>query len=107
MLFTALAYAQDAAQGAPKGQDMTSFLMMMGMIFAIFYFLVIRPQSKKKKEHEAKLSALKEKDKVITAGGIIGIISRVKGNIVELKVADNVKIDMLKSSISSTLEDEN
>ena len=87
LLFTSIAYAQDTAQKSP-GEGLKSMLLMMGAIFAIFYFLVIMPQRRKQKEQANKLAAIKEKDRVITAGGILGTVTRVKGNIVELKVAD-------------------
>ena len=58
------------------------------------------------KEQEKMIGALKEKDRVVTTGGILGTITKVKGNIIELKLADNVKIDVLKSSVHSMVNEE-
>jgi preprotein translocase subunit YajC len=80
-----------------------SMLQMLGM-FAIlgvmFYFLMIRPQQKQRKEQENMLKNLKTGDKVVLTSGILGIIANVKEKTVTLKVADNVKIEVLRSSIS-------
>ena len=69
------------------------------LIFVIFYFLLIRPQQKKQKEHAEMVSKLKKGDQVITNGGICGIISSVKDRTVLLKVDENVKIEIQKNSI--------
>ena len=74
-------------------------------IGVIFYFLIIRPQSKRQKEHAALVSALRTGDKVITNGGIHGIIANVKdGNVLSLKIADNVKIEIDKSAIATVVK---
>lgn len=71
-------------------------------IGVIFYFLIIRPQSKKQKELEKLIESLKTGDKVVTTGGIHGIIANVReGRVLSLKIADNVKIDIEKSAIAS------
>lgn len=71
------------------------------VIFAVFYFILIRPQQKRQKEHKELVTSLKVNDEVITAGGIFGTITRVKDNSVWLKVADKVEIEILKSSIGN------
>ncbi len=70
----------------------------MGCIFVIFYFLAIRPQSQKAKQQQALVNAVKTGDRIITASGIHGMVSNVKDTTVLLKVADNVKIEIEKSS---------
>ncbi len=70
-------------------------------IGAIFYFLMIRPQQKKQKEHQALVSTLKTGDKVVACGGIHGMISNVKETTVILKVADNMKMEVDKASIGT------
>ncbi|HNT35018.1 MAG TPA: preprotein translocase subunit YajC [bacterium] len=106
-LFTALAHAQQVAPPAPGGQFSPSNLILLyAIIVGGFVFLIILPQRRKQKDHDRKLEALKQNDRVITNGGIFGTISRIKGNVVELKIADNVKVDILKSCISSTVEEE-
>lgn len=80
--------------------------MMVWMIFAfvLVYFITIRPQSKRQKELAAQVAATKTGDKVITNGGIHGIIANVKEKTFVLKVADNVKIEIEKSAISSVIK---
>ena len=70
-------------------------------IFAIFYFLLIKPQKKQQDEHKKMVAGLKRNDEVITAGGIHGTIVNVKENSVTLKVDDNVKVEVQKHSIAS------
>jgi len=76
------------------------------LIILIIYFLMIRPQSKKQREHKMMLDNLRKGDRVITAGGIIGIIvgMKEKENTVVLKLGENVKIEILKTSISKIIE---
>lgn len=99
------AYAQDTGtQSATQG--MGSFLLMMGSIFAIFYFLLIRPQQKQRQKHEARVSSLKKGDRIIAAGGIYGSIIGMKDDVAVIKIAENVKIEVLKSSITHILGEE-
>ena len=88
------AHAQSAQQGDPFG-----FLLPMIIIFVAFYFLLIRPQQKKQKAHAALVSALKEGDEVLTAGGILGKIKGVSEHYVVVEISDNTEIKMQKSSI--------
>lgn len=74
------------------------------LIILIFYFLMIRPQSKKQKETEKMLNALKKGDKIVTIGGIHGIISSIKENTVIVKVDDGCKIEFNRSAISTVLK---
>ena len=76
-----------------------SQLLMIAMIFGIFYFLLFRPQKKAQDEHRKMMADLKKNDEVITSGGIHGTIMNVKDHSVTLKVDDNVKIEVQKSSI--------
>lgn len=73
-------FAQTAAptQGQPAGGALMPFLFQIGAIFAIFYFLMIRPQQKQRKAHEASILALKKGDQVVTAGGIVGEVLHIK-----------------------------
>jgi preprotein translocase subunit YajC len=71
------------------------------LIFAIMYFLLIRPQQKKVKEHQAMVAAVRRGDQVVTQGGLIGKVSKVKDdNEVEVEIADGVKVRVVKSTIS-------
>jgi len=78
-------------------------LLPIFVVFAIFYFLAIRPQQKQAKEHRRKLDALKNGDKVLTQGGIYGTVVTLKGSTVVLKIAENVKVDVARSSIADVL----
>lgn len=91
------------AQAAPApGPSPLGTIVPFICIGVIFYFLIIRPQSKRQKELAALIQALKTGDKVVTSSGIHGIIANVKeGNTLILKVADNVKIEIDKSAIAS------
>ena len=76
-------------------------LMPVILIFIVFYFLLIRPQKKTQDEHKKMVAGLKKNDEVITAGGIHGTIMNVKDSTVTLKVDDNVKVEVQKSSVMS------
>lgn len=71
-------------------------------IFVIFYFLIIRPQGKRQKEHQSFLSALKRGDEVVTASGMLGRIEGLTDQFVTLEVADGVRIKMLRSQVASS-----
>ncbi|WGW03263.1 preprotein translocase subunit YajC [Tropicibacter oceani] len=74
------------------------------LIFAIMYFLLIRPQQKKMKEHQAMVEAVRKGDKIVTQGGIIGKVSRVmEGAEVEVEIAEGVKVRIIKSTIAQVL----
>jgi len=90
------------AESAGPGSIFTSFLPFV-LIIGIFYFLIIRPQNKKRKETEKMLSSLKKGDKIVTIGGIYGTVSTVKETTVIVKVDDNVKMEFLRSAVSSVI----
>lgn len=108
MLLTSLAYAQETAQtaattGAPKQPGALEMMLPFIFIFAIFYFLVIRPQVKRQKTHQKFVSELKKGDEIITASGIFGTIQGLTDRFVTLEVSDGVSIKVLRSQIASTL----
>jgi len=80
---------------------MQSQLIAIALIFAVFYFLLIRPQKKAQDTHRKMLAALKKNDEIITVGGIHGTIANVKDTTVTLKVDDDVKVEIQKSGIAS------
>jgi preprotein translocase subunit YajC len=80
----------------------TSFIPIL-LIFVIFYFLLIRPQQKKQKQHQEMVSAVKKGDRIITNGGMYGTVADVKEHIIVLKIAENVKIELVKSSIATVI----
>ncbi len=92
------------------GQDPTRNLIgMMGpmiLIVVVFYLIAIRPQQKQQKELKKMLDALKVGDRVLTTGGIYGIVSQVKEKSVTVKIAENTKVEMLRSGIQQVLPNE-
>jgi len=90
------------AEAAGPGGLLTSFLPLIAII-GIFYFLIIRPQSKKRKETEKMLSALKKGDRVVTIGGLHGTVQNVKETTVIIKADDNVKLEFLRSAVSTVV----
>jgi len=100
------AFAQDASSASPFSA--LGGLTPLLLIFVFFYLFLLRPQQKKAKEHQSLLNTLKRDDKVITAGGIYGTVVAVKGEIVDIKIADGVSVQVAKQSISSVItNDEN
>ena len=95
--------AQAPAAPAAPSPGLTSFVPFI-FIFIIMYFVLLRPQMRRQKEQQRLVSALKTGDRVVTNGGIHGLISNVKDTTVMVKVADNVKIEMEKSAISNVLK---
>jgi preprotein translocase subunit YajC len=93
----------EGASGLGSDFSIMSFLPFI-LIIAIMYFLIIRPQSKRAKEHKAMIEAIKRGDKIITAGGFIGTVSKiVDQNEILVELAPNIEVRMLKSSISQVL----
>ena len=91
------------AQGGGQGGNPTSTIIMMVLMFVMFYFILIRPQRKRQKELQAKVEALKVGNKVVTIGGMHGIVANVKERTLVVKVADNVKIEFEKSAIATVV----
>lgn len=92
-----------AAEGAAGGQLVMTFVTF-GLVFLIFWLLIIRPQNKKQKETKAMLDALKKGDRIVTIGGIRGTIHSIKEDSVIVRVDDTTKMEFSRSAISSVLE---
>jgi len=92
--------AADAA--GSQGSPMSSIFMLV-VFGLIFYFMLIRPQSKRAKEHKGMVESLQKGDEVTTNGGVIGKITKVGESFVTLKVAENVEIKVQKHAVSATL----
>jgi preprotein translocase subunit YajC len=88
---------------APPGVSQLPFVFVIIATFAIFYFILIRPQQKKQKELHKMIEALKKGDRVVTSGGIFGTVVGLKDNIVVLKVAEEVKMEFMKSAVASVI----
>lgn len=100
-MFTELAYAMGASPQGGQGQGggLLGFLPLV-LIFVIFYFMLIRPQQKKAKEHKAMLDNVKKGDKVILSGGEYGVVEDVRTNTVTVKISENVKVKYGKAYIA-------
>ena len=101
MNFESLAYAQQATGGG-HAQGQNSFMVLLPMyliIFAVFYFFLIRPQQKQQREKLNMVARLKKNDEVITVGGIHGTVVNVKDSTVVLKVDDGIKIEFDKTAV--------
>lgn len=97
-MFASPAFAQAAGGAAAPGM-IAQFAPLL-LIFVIFYFLLIRPQSKRMKEHRALIDAVKKGDLVVTAGGVIGKVSKVDEAEVEVEIAAGTKVRVVKSTLS-------
>ena len=97
-------FISDAMAAAPQaqGDPLTSFLPLI-VIFDIFYFLLIRPQSKKAKEHKQMVGALAKGDEVVTNGGILGKIVKVGDNFIELEVADGMNVKVQRQAVATLM----
>ena len=95
------AFAQAAGAGGAAGA-FTSFVPLI-LIFAIMYFLLIRPQQKKVKEHKAMLDAVKRGDVVVTNGGIIGKVTRLSEGFLHIEIANNVEVQIQRSAVVQVL----
>ena len=91
------------ASGGPRGPSQLPLLLVIIATFAIFYFILIRPQQRKQKELQKMIEALKKGDRVMTSGGIFGTVVGFKDNILVLKIDENTKIEMLKTAVASVL----
>lgn len=90
------------AAGNSTGQ-MLSTLVTFGLVFVIFYFLIIRPQNKKQKEAQKMISGVKKGDKVVTIGGVHGIVHAVKDATVVIRVDDETRIEFSKSALATVV----
>ncbi len=98
--FETAAYAADA--GAASGPGYLDLMLLVGFV-AIFYFLLWRPQSKRRKEHQALMSGLSKGDEVVTAGGLVGRITKIEDDFVKLEVAKDTEFRVQKSAVGATL----
>ncbi len=103
-MFITNAYAQAAPAAAPGGAESTLLsLLPLVLMFVVLYFIMIRPQMKRQKEHRAMIDALAKGDEVVVAGGIVGRISRLGDTIVHVEVAEGVEMQVQRPSVVQVL----
>ncbi len=90
-----------ATTGAAGGSAFFVQLFPLLLIFVVFYFFLIRPQQKRAKEHAAKIDGVQKNDEVITAGGLMGKVTKVADDFVEVEIAPNVRVKAVKSTIAN------
>ena len=92
------------AQGASGGGDAFGMFLPLILIFVVFYFLLIRPQQKKAKQHREMLGEIRRGDRIVTSGGLIGTVTRVVGDSeLAVEIADGVKVRVLRGLVSDVL----
>ncbi len=96
------AYAQAAAPAA-QPQGGLGMMLMPLILIAVMYFLMIRPQMKRAKEHRSMLEALNKGDEILTNGGLAGVVTDIGDNFVTVEIADNVRVRVQKSAIGNVL----
>ncbi|GAA6142148.1 preprotein translocase subunit YajC [Hydrogenophaga sp. 5NK40-0174] len=101
-MFISSAYAQTAAAGGDTAGSLMSFLPLIAM-FGVLYFIMIRPQMKRQKEHKAMIEALAKGDEVVTAGGVVGKVTKVAETYVSVEVAENVVVQMQRTAVVQVL----
>jgi preprotein translocase subunit YajC len=102
---TAATFAQGQGGAAPHAAGgFGSILPMMILMFVIIYFLMIRPEQKKQKDRQEMMKNLKKGDKVVTAGGITGIVGNVKEDTVMVKIAENTVVEFTRSAVNSIVQ---
>lgn len=101
-----IVYAMTPGQGQGGGQGGFGFFIPLIIIFAIFYFILIRPQQKRQKEQRQLLQNLRKGDKVVTTGGLQGTIASLSDTVVTLEIADKVKVKVGRSYIAGLMKSE-
>ncbi|MDZ7861140.1 MAG: preprotein translocase subunit YajC [Candidatus Krumholzibacteriota bacterium] len=92
------------AGGSEGGGSLLVNLLPIVAIFVIFYFILIRPQQKKQKEHRDMVSKLSRGDRIVTNGGLHGKVVDVKDHIIVIKISDDVKVELVKTAVATVLE---
>jgi preprotein translocase subunit YajC len=102
-LLTSIAMAPPAGGAGQPAQSPLFMFGWLGIMIALFYFMLIRPQRRKEKERQALLSAVKSGDRVLFGGGIIGIVANVKEKTLVIKVGEKTKLDVIRGAVTQVL----
>lgn len=100
-----IAYAMAPATQQQNPGSNYAFIIMMLVIFGLFYLLMLRPQQKEQKKQQEMLANIGRGDKILTKGGIYGIVVQTKDDILVVKIADNVKVDIARSGIATVIKE--
>ena len=103
LISDAWAEAPAAAAGAPAQGSPFMTLIMLGVLFGAFYFILIRPQAKRAKEHKAMISALAKGDEIVTGGGVLGKVTNLSDGYVTVEIADDVEIKIQRQAVQTVL----
>ncbi|MEA3417581.1 MAG: preprotein translocase subunit YajC [Thermodesulfobacteriota bacterium] len=98
-----IAYAMGQGGAGGQGGGFSSFIPLI-LMFVIFYFLLIRPQQKKQKDHRLMITNLKNGDRIITSGGILGRITSVGDDTLTIEIADRVRVKLNRTNVSALLQ---
>ena len=99
-----LAMAPAPAGGEGSQQSSVFMFVWLGLMVAMFYFMLIRPQKRREKERQALLGAVKTGDRVLFAGGLLGVVANVKEKTLVVMIADGVKVEVVRGAVSQVLD---
>ncbi len=102
-MFISSAYAQAAPAAAASGTDTLFSLLPLVLMFVVLYFIMIRPQMKKQKEHKAMIEALAKGDEVVIAGGLLGKVAKLGDNYLNVEVANGVELQVQRGAVVQVL----
>ncbi|EHR73081.1 preprotein translocase, YajC subunit [Burkholderiales bacterium JOSHI_001] len=102
-MFISEAFAQTAPAAAASGTDSLMSMLPIVLMFVVLYFVMIRPQMKRQKEHKALIDALAKGDEVVTAGGLLGKVSRLGDSYLHIEAANGVELQVQRSAIVQVL----
>ncbi|HEX5537370.1 MAG TPA: preprotein translocase subunit YajC [Sphingobium sp.] len=103
-MFVTPAFAQATTAAPAGGGGFLVQILPLLLIFLVFWLLIIRPQSKRMKEHKARIDAVKRGDQVVTGGGLVGKVTKVEEGFVEVELAPNVKVRAVKSTLTDLID---
>ena len=102
-MFISQAYAQTAPAAAASGTDTLFSLLPLVLMFVVLYFIMIRPQMKKQKEHKAMIEAIAKGDEVVIAGGVLGRVAKLGDNYIHVEVANGVELQVQRAAVVQVL----
>lgn len=102
-MFIPSAYAQSAGAAGSGTGGIIGLVIQFVLLGAVFWFLLIRPQQKRMKEHRAKIDSVRRGDKVVTGGGIVGTVAKVEGDEATVEIAEGVRVRVMKGTITDVL----